>query len=102
MATIGSGARRKTKNYQRSRYACYLSIQNADPEKEIFTLGQTYFAVQTRRQEVAEAEALAGLNEDQRRLYLRGQLADHILNHMGATELAANLFRATQEEHQGA
>jgi DNA-damage-inducible protein D len=80
MITAGKGARRKTKDYQLSRYACYLIIQNADPEKEIVALGQTYFAVQTRRQEVAEAELLAGLDEAQRRLYLRGQLADHNRN----------------------
>src|SRR4051794_17158990 len=77
MVMIGSGAKRTVKDYQLSRYACYLIIQNADPEKEIVALGQTYFAVQTRRQEVAEAEILAGLSENQRRLYLRGQLADH-------------------------
>lgn len=80
MIIAGKGARRKVKDYELSRYACYLIIQNADPEKEIVALGQTYFAVQTRRQEVADAEVLAGLNEDQRRLYLRGQLADHNRN----------------------
>jgi DNA-damage-inducible protein D len=150
MVSIGSGAQRNVKDYQLSRYACYLIIQNADPEKEIVALVQTYFAVQTRRQEVADAEILANLNENQRRLYLRGQLADHnrdlseaanqagvitgldfaifhdhgymglygglraqdihrrkglnkgqqILDHMGSTELAANLFRATQTEEK--
>ncbi len=150
MITIGKGGQRSVKDYELSRYACYLIIQNADPEKEIVALGQTYFAVQTRRQEVAEAEILAGLSENQRRLYLRGQLADHnrdlseaanqagvitaldfaifhdhgymglygglraqdihrrkglkkgqqILDHMGSTELAANLFRATQTEEK--
>jgi DNA-damage-inducible protein D len=150
MVVIGSGARRNVKDYQLSRYACYLIIQNADPDKEIVALGQTYFAVQTRRQEITDAEILEGLNEDQRRLYLRGQLADHnrqlseaanqagvvtaqdfaifhdhgymglygglraqdlqqrkglkqgqqILDHMGSTELAANLFRATQTEEK--
>lgn len=77
MVTIGSGAGRKLKDFRLSRYACYLIIQNADPEKEIVALGQTYFAVQTRRQETADAQVLEGLTEDQRRLYLRGQLADH-------------------------
>ncbi len=60
--TAGKGGQRRVKDYQLSRYACYLIIQNADPEKEIVALGQTYFAVQTRRQEVAEAEILAGLS----------------------------------------
>jgi DNA-damage-inducible protein D len=77
MVAIGSGARRNVKDYQLSRYACYLIIQNADPDKEIVALGQTYFAVQTRKQEIADAELLEGVDEDQRRLYLRGQLADH-------------------------
>src|SRR5947209_873529 len=75
MIATGKGARRKVEDYHLSRYACYLVIQNADPAKEIVALGQTYFAVQTRRQE--EADELAALTEDQRRLFLRGQLTDH-------------------------
>lgn len=75
MVQLGSGARRKVEDYHLSRYACYLVIQNADPDKEVVALGQTYFAVQTRRQE--EADELAALSEDQRRLFLRGQLTDH-------------------------
>ena len=148
MVTIGSGARRQIADVYLSRYAAYLVVQNADPEKEIVALGQTYFAVQTRRAEAADE--LAGLTEQQRRLYLRRQLTDHnrqlaatargagvveprdfaifqdhgyrglygglrardiaarkglkpsqvILDHMGSTELAANLFRATQTEEQ--
>jgi DNA-damage-inducible protein D len=146
MIEVGKGARRKVKNVRLSRYACYLVIQNADPDKEVVALGQTYFAVQTRRQE--EADELAGLTEAQRRIFLRSELAGHnkqladtakgagvvtpfdfaifqdhgysglyggekaqdihrrkglkpsqkILDHMGAEELAANLFRATQTE----
>lgn len=75
MIQVGKGARRKVANVHLSRYACYLVIQNADPEKEIVALGQTYFAIQTRRQE--EADELAGLTEAQRRIYLRSQLSDH-------------------------
>jgi len=146
MVGIGSGAQRKIGNVHLSRYACYLLVQNADPSKEIVALGQTYFAIQTRRQE--QADELAGLTEKQKRLYLRDQLSDHnrqlaevasqagvvkpadfalfqdhgymglygglrardihtrkqlkrnqhILDHMGSEELAANLFRATQTE----
>ena len=146
MIITGKGARRNVEDVHLSRYASYLLIQNADPSKDIVALGQTYFAVQTRRQE--KADELAGLTEGQKRLYLRNQLTDHnrqladtanqagvvraidfavfqdhgymglygglkakdihtrkelkrsqhILDHMGSEELAANLFRATQTE----
>lgn len=149
MIEAGKGARRQVEDVLLSRYACYLIVQNADPSKEIVALGQTYFAVQTRRAEMAD-DALAGLTEDQRRLYTRAQLTEHnrllaaaaneagvvapddfaifqdhgymglygglkardiharkglkkrqhILDHMGSTELAANLFRATQTEEK--
>lgn len=143
MIELGKGARRKIKSVRLSRYACYLIIQNADPDKEIVARGQTYFAIQTRRQELSDQ-----LLEDSQRLLLRNELAKHnkslagtakeagviqpidyatfqnhgymglyggltakkihrnkglkksqsILDHMGSTELAANLFRATQTE----
>ena len=143
MVEIGSGAQRALKTVLMSRYACYLVIQNADPAKEIVAQGQTYFAIQTRRQELSDAEV-----EAQRRLAIRSDLRAHnshladaakdagvieprdyaifqnhgyiglygglgaqdiharkglkkseqILDHMGSTELAANLFRATQAE----
>lgn len=149
MIATGKGAHRSVEDVRLSRYACYLVVQNADPEKPVVALGQTYFAVQTRRQELAdETNLLAGMNEDQRRIYTRAQLSAHnrqladaaadagvvtprdfaifqdhgymglyngerardiaarkglksgqpILDHMGSTELAANLFRATQTE----
>jgi DNA-damage-inducible protein D len=75
MVGIGSGAKRKIEDVHLSRYACYLLVQNADPSKEIVAMGQTYFAIQTRRQE--QADELAGLTEEQKRLYLRNQLSDH-------------------------
>jgi DNA-damage-inducible protein D len=146
MVALGSGAKRSVKTVHMSRYACYLAIQNADPQKEIVALGQTYFAVQTRRQEVADQQLLEG----DRRVLLRAELRNHnskladaakaagvvepidyaifqnhgykglyngldqaaihrrkglkksqkILDHMGSTELAANLFRATQTEEK--
>ncbi|MBB2144585.1 DNA damage-inducible protein D [Pedobacter sp. LMG 31464] len=151
MVTIGSGAERKMQSYKLSRYACYLIVQNADPSKEVVALGQTYFAVQTRLQEIQQMEAYNRLqSEDKKRLFLRDELAKHniqlaaaakkagviesidyaifqnhgymglyggldakkihakkglkssqqILDHMGSTELAANLFRATQTEEK--
>jgi len=145
MVTIGSGAQRPIKTVLLSRYACYLIVQNADPSKEIVALGQTYFAVQTRRQELS-----GRATEEGRRLLLREEMKMHnvrlagtakeagvieprdyaifqdhgyrglygglgrkdihhrkrlkkgqqILDHMGSTELAANLFRATQTEEK--
>jgi DNA-damage-inducible protein D len=150
MITVGKGAQRKRSDVHLSRYACYLVIQNADPEKTLVSLGQTYFAVQTRRQELADEDALAGLSEDQKRLLIRGQVTltnlqlaetashagvittkdfaifqDHgyqglygglraadlhrqkglkksqkILDYMNSSELAANMFRATQTEEK--
>jgi DNA-damage-inducible protein D len=145
MVDIGSDAKREIDTVYLSRYACYLVIQNADPAKEIVAAGQTYFAVQTRRQELTDEN-----KEKSRRLFLREELkahnvrlagtaknagvatgidyaifqnhgymglyggltaqdihrrkglkaGDQILDHMGSTELAANLFRATQTEEK--
>ena len=151
MVDIGSGAQRNIGDIQLSRYACYLIVQNADPSKTVVALGQTYFAVQTRKQEIQESNAFQQLkSEDEKRLFLRDELKKHniqlataakdagviqpldyaifqdhgykglygglgakeihvrkglkksqqILDHMGSTELAANLFRATQTEEK--
>jgi DNA-damage-inducible protein D len=151
VVAVGSGATHNYPSYKLSRYACYLIVQNADPSKEVVALGQTYFAVQTRIQEITQMEAYNQLsNEDEKRLFLRNELAKHnthlaaaaknagvitsldyaifqnhgymglyggldakaihkwkglkksqqILDHMGSTELAANLFRATQTEEK--
>jgi DNA-damage-inducible protein D len=151
MVNIGSGAQKTIDDIRLSRYACYLIVQNADPEKEVVALGQTYFAVQTRIQEIQQMEQYTALKtEDEKRLFLRKELTEHnkqlmatakgagvidpidfaifqnfgykglyggldktgiqrkkglstkdnILDHMGSTELAANLFRATQAEEK--
>lgn len=72
MVKIGSGSERNVKDYQLSRYACYLIVQNGDPRKEPIALGQTYFAIQTRRQEIADA--FNQLDEDNKRLVIRGEV----------------------------
>lgn len=76
MVNIGSGARRKVADVRLSRYACYLVVQNADSEKPIVALGQTYFAYQTRRQELSDAQLLANMTEDQRRLFTRQEVIE--------------------------
>jgi DNA-damage-inducible protein D len=68
MVVLGSGSEREVADYHLSRYACYLIVQNADAEKPVAALGQTYFASQTRLQE---------LTEDQRRIELREAVAEH-------------------------
>lgn len=150
MVGIGSGAKRTVEDFHLSRYACYLIVQNGDPSKPVIANGQTYFALQTRRQEISDEARFAGLSEDERRLMLRREMTEHnkalsaaakgagvetgldyaifqdhgykglygglgakdihrkkglkkshqILDHMGSTELAANLFRATQTEEK--
>jgi DNA-damage-inducible protein D len=150
MVEIGSGAKRELPDVRLSRYACYLIVQNGDPSKAVIANGQTYFAMQTRRQELADDAKFVQLSEDDKRLAIRNELATHnkylaaaaknagvetsldyaifqdhgykglygglgnkeiharkglkmsqkILDHMGSTELAANLFRATQTEEK--
>lgn len=150
MVNIGSHAVREMQSYSLSRYACYLIVQNGDPTKPVIAAGQTYFAIQTRRQELQNDSDFGQLKEDEKRLFLRNELKTHnkqlvdaaaqagvethfdfaifqnhgykglyggldakaihqqkqlkksqkILDHMGSTELAANLFRATQTEEK--
>ena len=70
MVSIGSGAKRQQKDYKLSRYACYLIAQNGDSRKHVIALVQTYFAIQTRKQEITELE-YSSLSEDEKRFYQR-------------------------------
>ncbi len=77
MVELGSGAKRNVEDFLLSRYACYLIVQNADPAKSVVANGQTYFAIQTRRQELADEEKFAQLSKNERRLRLRKEVAEH-------------------------
>lgn len=77
MVPIGSGAEREIEDYELSRYACYLIVQNADPSKQVIANGQTYFAIQTRRQELADNALFQRLKEDEKRIFLRNELKEH-------------------------
>ena len=70
MVQIGSGAHREQIDYKLTRYACYLIAQNGDSRKKVIALAQTYFAVQTRKQEITEKE-YSSLTEDEKRFYQR-------------------------------
>ena len=70
MIIMPKNASKIIRDYKLSRYACYLIVQNSDPRKEVVALGQTYFAVQTRKQELMEKEYYS-LTEDEKRFYQR-------------------------------
>ena len=70
MVSIGSNTTRKIQDYRLSRYACYLIVQNCNPRIKIIAFAQTYFAVQTRKQELLEKE-YSLMSEDEKRLYQR-------------------------------
>ena len=94
MVEIGSNTIRELLDYELSRYACYLIVQNGDPRKEVIALGQTYFAIQTRRQEVADY--FNQLDEDNKRLVIRGDIKQW--NQM-LLEAAHNAGVITNEEY---
>ena len=75
MVTLGSGSQREIEDIMLSRYACYLIVMNGDPRKEVIALGQTYFAVKTRQQELIEH--YEELSEDQKRLAIRNEMKEH-------------------------
>lgn len=152
MIEVGKGATREVDNIKLTRYASYLIAQNGDARKEQIAFAQTYFAIQTRKQEIQDDDTAqyTPLSEDQKRVLLRNEIKEHnknlasaakqagviepmdfaifqtfgykglyggldkagiqrkkglvskqnILDHMGSTELAANLFRATQTEEK--
>ena len=94
MVVIGSNTIRELLDYELSRYACYLIVQNGDPRKEVIALGQTYFAIQTRRQEVTDY--FNQLDEDNKRLVIRGDIKQW--NQM-LLEAAHNAGVITNEEY---
>jgi DNA-damage-inducible protein D len=85
MVPLGSGSKRSIDDYYLSRYACYLIAQNGDPRKEEIARAQTYFAIQTRIQEVQSQQI-----EDQKRVYLRDELTAHT-KHLAVTATKAGV-----------
>ena len=102
MVQIGSKTKRKLLDYRLSRYACYLIVQNGDSRKEAIALGQTYFAIQTRKQELSEKE-YNELTEDEKRLYRRNQArrGNYNLNKTAINSGVKNLARFHNAGYKG-
>jgi len=102
MVDIGSKTKRIIQDYKLSRYACYLIVMNGNPKKEIIALGQTYFAIQTRKQELSEKE-YNELTEDEKRLYRRNQArkANYNLNQTAVKSGVKDLARFHNAGYKG-
>ena len=103
MVDIGSKTTRKIIDYKLSRYACYLIVMNGNPQKETIALGQTYFAIQTRKQELSEIE-YNELSEDEKRLCRRNQarkgnynILDHFIGVNKMVKIGSNTKRKIQD-----
>ena len=86
MVDIGSCAEREIDDIMLSRYACYLIVMNGDPRKEVIAVGQSYFAVKTRQQELIEN--YEALSEDQKRLAIRNEMIAHNKSLAEAAQMA--------------
>ena len=102
MVEIGSGAKRKQKDYKLTRYACYLIAQNANSRLKIVALAQTYFAVQTRKQEISEKE-YSVLSEDEKRFYQRNltRKGNYSLNQAARNAGVKNFDKFHNEGYKG-
>ena len=102
MVNVGSKAKRIITDYKLSRYACYLIAQNGDSRKKVIALAQTYFAVQTRKQEILEKE-YSCLTEDEKRFYQRDltKKANYSLNQTAATSGVKNFDKFHNAGYKG-